>query len=77
MCVPVYVVSLQCVGGEDFIQRTTIVGILLAFRKLSLQSLNSVLGKHIPFMFASILDFKSNLSDKDSRVSNIYIIVYT
>ncbi len=58
-------------------QRTTIIGILLAFRKLSLQSLNSVLGKHIPFMFASILDFKSNLSDKDSRVSNIHVLYCT
>lgn len=69
--------KLIILGGEDFIQRTVIVGILLAFRKLTLQALRSVLQRRIPFMFASIEDFKSNLADNNSMVSiyKLYVLV--
>jgi NCK-associated protein 1 len=57
-------------GGEDLIQRCIIVGILLGFRKLSLQALHAVLERRIPFMIMSVLDFKSNLLDRDSRIAD-------
>ena len=65
-------VICSCIDGDDLIQRTIIIGILLEFRKLSLQALRVVLERRIPFMFSSILDFKSNLIDKDSRVCYMY-----
>ena len=56
--------------GDEFVTRATIVGIILAFRKLTLSTLRSVLEQRIPFMFTSILDFKDNLRDKpEARVS--------
>ena len=69
-------VMCSCIDGDDLIQRTIIIGILLAFRKLSLQALRVVLERRIPFMFSSILDFKSNLIDKDSRVCYMYNNIY-
>ena len=69
-------VMCSCIDGDDLIQRTIIIGILLAFRKLSLQALRVVLERRIPFMFSSILDFKSNLIDKDSRVCYICNNIY-
>ena len=58
------------IDGEDLIQRGVIVGILLGFRKLSLQALRAVLERRIPFMFMSVLDFKSNLTDSESRIAD-------
>lgn len=55
-------------GSEDLVARTTIVGIIMAFRKLTLEALNSVLSARIPFLLSSITDFKLNLPDKSSDV---------
>ena len=60
---------LSLSDGEDLMQRVIIIGTLMGFRKLCLQALHAVLERRIPFMFMSILDFKSNLRDKESRVS--------
>ncbi|XP_003382558.1 PREDICTED: nck-associated protein 1-like [Amphimedon queenslandica] len=57
-------------NGEDLMQRVTIIGTLMGFRKLCLQALRAVLERRIPFMFMSILDFKSNLGDKDTRTAD-------
>lgn len=64
-----FICLMMFIDGEDLIQRCVIIGILLGFRKLSLQALRAVLERRIPFMFLSVLDFKSNLNDKESRVS--------
>lgn len=61
-------ISPLSLDGEDLMQRVTIIGTLMGFRKLCLQALRAVLERRIPFMFMSILDFKSNLRDKDTRV---------
>lgn len=57
------------VDSDDLIARTTIVGVIMAFRKLTLEALNSVLSYRIPFLLSSIFDFKQNLPDKTSSVS--------
>ena len=54
--------------SDDLIARTVIVGVILAFRKMSLAALHSVLTYRVPFMLSSIADFKKNLPDKDSNV---------
>ena len=56
------------IDSEDLVARTTIVGIIVAFRKLSLDALNSVLSYRIPFLLSSITDFKKNLPDRSSTV---------
>lgn len=65
-CVVLYVCT--CTGSEDLVARTTIVGIIMAFRKLTLEALNSVLSARIPFLLSSITDFKISLPDKSSDV---------
>lgn len=60
--------------SEDLVARTTIVGIIVAFRKLTLDALNSVLSYRIPFLLSSISDFKKNLPDKTSMVGLIKCI---
>jgi NCK-associated protein 1 len=57
-------------NSEDLIARTIIVGIILAFRQLTLDALHSVLTYRVPFMLSSIADFKNNLPDKDSNVAD-------
>ena len=54
--------------SEDLIARTVIVGVILAFRKMTLAALNSVLTYRVPFLLSSIADFKNNLPDRDSNV---------
>ena len=54
--------------SEDLLARTVIVGIIMAFRKLTLEALNNVLTYRVPFMLSSIVDFKHNLPDKTSSV---------
>ena len=54
--------------SEDLLARTVIVGIIMAFRKLTLEALNNVLTYRVPFMLSSIMDFKHNLPDKTSSV---------
>ncbi|XP_065902266.1 nck-associated protein 1 homolog [Dysidea avara] len=43
-------------NNDDLIARTTIVGIVLAFRKLTLDALHNVLSYRIPFLLSSITD---------------------
>lgn len=57
-------------NSEDLIARTVIVGIILAFRKMTLAALHSVLTYRVPFLLSSIADFKTNLPDKDSNVAD-------
>ena len=54
--------------SEDLLARTVIVGIIMAFRKLTLDALNNVLTYRVPFILSSIKDFKKNLPDKTSTV---------
>lgn len=57
-------------SSEDLVARTTIVGIIMAFRKLTLEALNSVLSSRIPFLLSSITDFKINIPDKSSDIAD-------
>jgi len=65
--------------SEDLIARTTIVGIIIAFRKCMLEALNCVLSYRIPFLLSSIADFKKNIPDKSSSVSvaRFYLYLFT
>lgn len=54
--------------AEDLLARTVIVGIIMAFRKLTLEALNNVLTYRVPFILSSIKDFKKNLPDKTCTV---------
>ncbi len=65
--------ALPYSDSEDLIARTTIVGIIMAFRKLTLEALNSVLENRIPFLLSSVTDFKKNIPDKSSNVSPPYM----
>ncbi|XP_062504745.1 nck-associated protein 1-like [Corticium candelabrum] len=45
---------------EDVISRLTTIGCILAFRKLLMEALRSVLERRIPFLFGTIKDFKDH-----------------
>ena len=60
--------SLFHSDAEDLLARTVIVGIIMAFRNLTLEALNNVLTYRVPFILNSIKDFKKNLPDKTSTV---------
>lgn len=67
----------MCSGSEDLLARTVIVGIIMAFRKLTLVALKNVLSYRVPFVLSSIIDFKQNLPDKTSSVSPLlYIYIH-
>ena len=70
--------SADCSDSEDLLARTVIVGIIMAFRKLTLEALNNVLTYRVPFILSSIKDFKKNLPDKTSTVClyNHYMFDY-
>ena len=51
-------VICSCIDDDDLTQHTVIIGMLLAFRKRSLQALKVVLERRIPFMFSINLGFK-------------------
>eukprot|EP00731_Ephydatia_muelleri_P035753 Em0155g8a len=55
---------------EDLISRTILVGVILTFRKLTLQALHHVLEYRIPFLLSTIKDFKNNLLDKSSHIAD-------
>ncbi|XP_065191143.1 nck-associated protein 1-like [Sycon ciliatum] len=56
-------------GTDEVLQRMTIIGIIINFRKLLMESMHSVLKKRIPFMIGSILDFKEHFpAEQDSMV---------
>jgi len=57
-------------NSEDLLARTVIVGIIMAFRRLTLDALHNVLTHRIPFMLSSIEDFKHNLPDKTSSMAD-------
>eukprot|EP00731_Ephydatia_muelleri_P012650 Em0006g1544a len=54
----------------DLISRTILVGVILTFRKLTLQHSNHVLEYRIPFLLSTIKDFKNNLLDKSSHIAD-------
>ena len=58
-------VICSCIDDDDLIQSTVIIGILVAFGKLSLEALRIAFEMKIIFMFFLIFD----LIGKDSRVS--------
>ncbi|XP_064384719.1 nck-associated protein 1 homolog [Halichondria panicea] len=65
-----YEVIKKVKSSEDLLARTVIVGIIMAFRKLTLVALNNVLSQRVPFILSSIVDFKQNLPDKTSTVAD-------
>ncbi len=70
-------VFLCVLDSEDLIARTTIVGIIMAFRKCTLEALNSALSYRIPFLLSSISDFKKNIPDKSSNVGERVVTQHT
>lgn len=45
---------------DDFVLRVTIVGVILTFRSLTQEALETVLHKRVPFLMNSIVDFKDH-----------------
>ena len=45
---------------DDLLTRMTIIGIVMAFRKLTLEAMNAVLSKRTPFILNVITGFHDN-----------------
>ena len=59
--VVVLVLWTSCsVDTEDLLTRMTIVGIVMAFRKLTLEAMNAVLSRRAPFILNVITSFHDN-----------------
>ncbi|CAK8685235.1 nck-associated protein 1-like isoform X1 [Clavelina lepadiformis] len=57
-------------GVENVLLRMTIIGVILSFRDVAQEALNNVLQHRIPFLLASVDDFKDHiLSDTDIKVT--------
>uniref|UniRef100_H2ZNY4 Nck-associated protein 1 n=1 Tax=Ciona savignyi TaxID=51511 RepID=H2ZNY4_CIOSA len=57
-------------GVENFLLRMTIIGVIFAFRDVAQEALNDVLQHRIPFLLASIEDFKEHVpKETDVKVT--------
>lgn len=58
----------RVLNSDEFNNRLIIIGLLLAFRNLSLDALNSVLTNRSPFMLNAVLDIKNYYKHEDTIV---------
>nr|XP_018671569.1 nck-associated protein 1 isoform X2 [Ciona intestinalis] len=57
-------------GVENFLLRMTIIGVIFSFRDVAQEALNDVLQHRIPFLLASIADFKEHIpKETDIKVT--------
>uniref|UniRef100_T1JIM6 Membrane-associated protein Hem n=1 Tax=Strigamia maritima TaxID=126957 RepID=T1JIM6_STRMM len=56
---------------DNVLQRMTIIGVILCFRKLAQDALFDVLTNRIPFLLSSVLDFKHHIPNGDSALEHI------
>ncbi|XP_065198542.1 nck-associated protein 1-like isoform X2 [Sycon ciliatum] len=64
-------------GTEELLQRLTIVGTILNFRKLLFSAMKEVLNKRVPFVMNSVIDFKEHYSGSDKALEQLDYLAIT
>jgi len=62
--------SKQLINVESVLQRMTIIGVVLSFRQLLYEAVNTQLEERIPFLFTTISDFHEHSLPEQSMLIN-------